>query len=699
MAVITPKIGGGSPGPAPVATSVKLPDPGQAFRAASEVSGELAQMVEEDVAISDRIRAVEIKGEYRRRLNERLAEADAADPNYLPTLGQDFGASRDDALRDHGILSSDILDQLELDLAEIEQAGIDAAAVNRRGALKDKALRERDRLKLSTLEMIRDDPDAAGIALADFRSSVATLAPAIPPGELADLEQEFGAEAIEARVEGLVKATRFGEAAELIDAAGGQLEPDHRRRLMTMVGSAQTAMDKTVAADFSRQIADIDVAIAAGETPESMDRVIAEISRMDSLGMWEGNQTKRGSLTSEALNKRARLIDKDKETVAALQALGRGPISQSETDLASVPIMQAAEQQDVDPTDALVQLASQAGHIPTNLREHLKAAEKANDASALAGAAALHRRLSREVPGVDTGIKQDGRVALVDVMHRYFGMDLEQAAQQVIAQVPDQATREARGKAWEDLAITGADLLDDTSVAPDISWMPFTTGQTIPDEAVVEASEVARQAYILTADEDVAKAMAVDGMRKRWGMSQVGQERAAQSFAEASERGMGPLDILSFGTSEIAEGRVMKYPPEDHFPAIVIPKPEKGLPGMAPETRALVMDDLVQSRLSAAGWPATRKYRLIPTEDTERRLAAGLAPAYYVSVPSRFGAYAETGPIVEQLDGGTERRVVIYAPNDEADLSGSKTYREWKAARLKKFRERGLTGYEKEVMF
>lgn len=657
MTLPDPVIGGGSSGPGAVTTAA--PSSAANIRnlqaSLSDVSDFLADRVRTDEENQSKITAVKRKIQYRAEVTKYLAEADATQPDYLERTSEFLAQTRDEALRDTGISSDYIYDGLELDLSDLEQTALDASAASRRGALENDALLTRDDLERQTLEQIRDDHANAGLYIADFQAAMEGLAPSIAPTKLAALEDDFAQKVVGAKVEGMIKAEDFTGARQFLDDAGGAIEPDNRRFLGSLVDSAKRKYDKDHALDYSRAFADIDIATALAEDPAELVAIIGKINEMDKAGMFAGKQEKRATLMTQAINKKRTLLNKDKDAVAAVNALAAGPITQAEANDAFPMVMARAEAAGVEGdalVDVAVQFAADAGQVPTKMRERLKAAEQANDPQALAGGATLYRRLTDAVPGVDLGIEPGGRIDAVDTMVRYFGMAPEAAADQVIRQMPDPAARKARGDAWDDLKRTGKDILDQSEVAPDLSNWPFRLGrEEIPDEALAEAEKAARQAYILTGDQKTAETMAVKGLSqegKRWGISYTGEA-----------------------------ARVVKFPPEAHFPAFTMPDPLHGRDGLSQEQRAAVLDDIVRARLSAGGWGEHARYTLLPTEDSERRVRAGLRPQYYVSLPSRFGGYAETGPISETLDDGTQRPVIIEVPQTKTDLMNSKTWRNW----------------------
>lgn len=657
--LIQPRIGGFTAAP-----GVPTPPGGSGGRDVLGGLGALASVADafraraaEDQLHSDQLRAVEHKGAYRRKIDEVLASHDPTADDYLERVDRGLAEAREGVFADLGISHDRVADQLELDIAGLQQAGLESAALGRRGALKDKALMLNQEEAQRALEMIRDDPDAAQLHIADFATTQENISPTIPPAELAALQAEFADQALEATIEGLATQKRFGEARELLDLAGGDISPTHRRSLSGIITGMENAAAHDLEMASSRQIADIDIAISDAVQVATLDQIRRHVETQDRLGLFEGRQEKRAGLISKINAKRAARIEDQKDLASAVVAAASGPLTQKEGDLLWPEVLKRVD----DPAklnDVLAQFVHDHGVVPTSIFERVEAAERAQDAGALAEAAGLWAVIADAAP--NTGRDPGDRIAAVRTLTERFGLEPKEAAQRVLAHAPDSATRKQRLETYkDDHSDGGVEILDDLGIAPDVSWW-WGRGYDLEGAPIVEAEELRREAFALTGDIDVANAMTAEAMTKRWGVSNIG-----------------------------GETRFMNLPPERYFPIDTIPNASsknyrKGLPE---EMRAQIMDELVHQRLDAAGWPAREGYQLIPTENARRRMKEGGLPEYYVYLEGPFGA----GDLVQAREqvGGVSAPLIVRPPKFD-ELQASTTYQKHVEAQEKLRRAGGV---------
>ena len=127
--------------------------------------------------------------------------------------------------------------------------------------------------------------------------------------------------------------------------------------------------------------------------------------------------------------------------------------------------------------DMGVQFARQTGMAPPQHATIMKNAERMESVPLLATAAQLSRQYKQHAPGVDTGA--GARVAVTEALSDITGMSLHDAAERVLARVPDAATiakRDEEFKAQFGVDFDVAEFLMDEEVIPGFSVLGINIG-------------------------------------------------------------------------------------------------------------------------------------------------------------------------------------------------------------------------------
>jgi len=359
-------------------------------------------------------------------------------------------------------------------------------------------------------------------------------------------------------------------------------------------------------ADF--RTADLELGVRRGELSH------ADIMNARNEGLFD----KKPSKFTQLMNIADGIVEDETEQAEENEALqnklasGLGLDTQTEADKVWAQRASLLED-DASPIDHVTQFAEDTGFIPTQAKRIIKNADRMANPDQLALSAQMYSSISKAAPGADTGAGD--RVKMVSTLVEDAGMSYEDAATQVLSNMPDASVALSRKEELKDQEIDFDEELQDR-----LELEGFFGGSLTDPVMVGEMERKYKTLYQMSGNQEMALSTAARQLTDKW------------------------------GASNFRDGSAMRYPPERY-----IPKSAGNLNG---EQFREIVDTEVKQGLEAAGIEGN--FRLeADLQDTRKSLAAGGKPIYRVMVENDFGALVpladENGDIVRySLPGDKE---------------------------------------------
>lgn len=599
----------------------------QASTALAPVLQTFRARAEADKLARDSITSVALEGEFDRRTSEEIAKLDPIETGYLEKVEDILTTARDDVLRADRFETQRGLDltQGRLD-ARVIDSGIRATAARRR-ALEVDALRLREEEVDRTLARIRTDPDGTEKYLAGFADKMLRLAPSISPEVTRDLAEDFGDQALLAEAEGLALRGRTGDARALIDENQGELSSAQFRSAKNRIREIEGQQRADFARATARVIADFEIGIIKGEIDSTAD---IEAFEKRNPGIYNGREDKRVQHTRMVEARRKAKIKGERDLAAARANVDRGRGIDTEKEASAWWDDELKGYRGGDPRETMERVAQGAadtGWIPPRMAQDFENAERTENPDLLGAVAMQHDMINRTAPRAKGMEKAGDRVALTQSIVELTGSSYDDAAKQVIANVPDAATLKIRRQEFDE-QVAQLNIEDEASKfgAPTLAetLVPFVDPPVPSGPAIAAYEKTLGTFHDLHGDMEIAKRATDKAMARRFGRTNVG------------------------GANTIVE-----LPPE-----AALPSPAQGL---EPERRSQLINDEITQFLADFGIdvePAIGDednvlppFGLVVDEQTRREAANGLPLTYVLHVRTPLGALSPVPTWVDKRTG------------------------------------------------
>ncbi|MGI9499706.1 MAG: hypothetical protein ACR2P3_06690 [Geminicoccaceae bacterium] len=340
------------------------------------------------------------------------------------------------------------------------------------------------------------------------------------------------------------------------------------------------------------------------------DELITPQIKTRGLRAAEVEQDRRKREAEAAQKAQAKLLEEQQEQQAAVSkvASGFGVDDQKEADKAWQAIMQEASggdperAQEFTTPENITKFAAAAGFVPSGIDHVLASAERVQSPQLLADAARLQGTIATGAPGVKT--KGGDRIEMTLQLAQLAGVELQDAATQVINNLPDPKTREIRQAEFNALKLDPVKEAQSTALAQGGGFLGFFGfGEAeVPPELAGEFEDSMRLLYEMSGDVDTSRETAAGLLQKEWGRSTIsGQEE------------------------------LTRHPPERFAPPAAA--------NLSSEQFASVLRDDIQDQLEAVAIPVGETaFTLRADAGTQSALERGELPSWLVMVENDFGA-------------------------------------------------------------
>lgn len=340
------------------------------------------------------------------------------------------------------------------------------------------------------------------------------------------------------------------------------------------------------------------------------DELITPQIKTRALRAAEVERERRARAAEKAQRARAEqeAVQVDQQVTLDKLGTGFGLDDQKEADLAWRALVEQTSggdperAQEFATPENITTFAAAAGFVPSGIDHVLASAERVQNPQLLADAARMQAALDTGAPGVRT--KAGDRVEMTLQLAQLAGTDLQDAASQVINNLPDPKMRDVRREEFNALKLDPVKQAQDTALATGTGFFGlFGFGERdVPPELAVEFEDSMALLYELSGDVDTARESAAGLLAKQWGASSIsGQEE------------------------------LTRHPPERFAPPAAA--------NLSNEQFASVLRDDIQDQLEAIQVPVGETaFTLRADTGTQGALERGELPSWLVMVENDFGA-------------------------------------------------------------
>lgn len=640
-----------------------------------------------------------------------MSELDPMAADYTERVKQIWGEASKTALDTSGITTSVVKDDLERRMTR-HTAGAELIGVKlRKDAVnKESLLTAKDAMN-ATSAKIRNDPANANGYLAEHQADMERLKAGMDPNTLRAFSRQAADEFAKNQVIGYAEKGNFAGARAAIKAQAEHLDTSVVTGLSNYVdgkeSKARADGDRARTQNIATFLVDIDDQFSGNKEINPNNRANLDAMKARGAISPEGYLTAVRTLNNEE----ARLKKEQAKTAVALEEFNTGTLkSQENADraisnaLGNIPIgriaIEGTPEQRAATIKVMAGVAGTSGFLYGQFKDLLENSDKTTDksrAGQVAFAAEAADDLENTAPRALANAKLDSTGTLAIVRSEAKRL-IEQGVAKSEAYKQAADAHMSKGPMTIQEEKDRADVIQKELQKTDLKGkvdaamtsfvernLPFVT---MPQQDVAMQMEWKRQyelAFTRTGNPQQAEAIANDTIQKSHGVTMVGtvgKERVEApnapntgtvgdpSFVQPTEKtGLDPAG---------SRPQMVRRPIEKYLPP--------SLQALAPEERALVIQNQIEPGLRAAGvtlvknpeFPALASYRLTADNRTEQDLREGRPPTYRVQVLRKGGqGQYEDVPGLPRFSTPTEASVV----NDPtyADINAQRIARDLKA--------------------
>ncbi len=569
----------------------------------------LAEVAHADDEKRDGIRAVQVEGAFKRRVEREISALDPLATDYFAKVQDIVNGGRDSAMADGGFLTDSVASNTDKRLTAIGEGVLTLSIGTRQEAIEKNAIAERGQSADAALADIRKDPDGSSLYTDQFNGDLARLSAGINPDNRRAFDEAFSDAALIAKVEGLAAAGRGDEARALAAKEAGQLSPKQNRALKRSIRAIETAARQDLDVENSEELKALELDLINGRAGRDA------VEAADVAGLFEGNDTKRLAMERIVVARETKLreIQEEKTLILSKVKSGTGLDTQKEVDIFYGMSVKAAkprldllneDQREAALLDLGSQVAVETGQLPTPIKRIIENAERVEDADIIARAARYHDQISAAAPGVDTGVGDRGK--RVSAAHELLGLSYAEAAAYIVSRTPDAKVLDLRRKQF-DVDNPEFNPTEELADVFDVDESQVTAGPRIRYERLL------RLEFELSGDPTISRAVAARTMKETFGLT-----------------GVGGAEALV----------LMEHPAESFFPGasnVSLTFEQKTEILNSDVSAVLAAFDIRAPLIEGAEDADLPEFMFVTTDKTRKLLAAGERPEYDIYVLNSFG--------------------------------------------------------------
>ncbi len=650
-------------------SDIRAPSLGAVISNAAE---NMSDMVAADNVRRDRLEQVKQTAAFRNKSIEAMDSLDPLADDYEEQVTNTFASLKDDALSSAKFRTGAARDEFAANIEALTSGNETIAMQKRRGALSDEAIRVRQESEDGVFAAIRQDPDGYDMYLAGFQDDAKKLNISIKPQLLPKMNEAFADSAILARSQGYAEAGRYDDARKFLEENQGSLDPNVFVNAKRGIREIENTHKQQFLSDTASQVADLEVRVVDATDGSTLSKLRAQVDTLNAQGFFKGREEKRVGIIKLIEAQRDQLINKSRNTNAALDNFlsGTGVDSQKQADLAFAPTYDAWQKAHPDASTEeelsfAADFTAKSGFLPTKYKRLVENAERTENPQLLEAGARIYDKIGVAAPNAKTGAdEKDSRVRLTSVATSLLGIGYDQAADMVIKRVPDSATLKARREQFDkDFSkLDMRDMLDSLDI--------FDNPKSVPDTVARDAERSLRMHYDMIGDKTLATAAMKDQITKTYGVTTVGGVEQAmkyppERFNPIPPRAAAEMDADAFSKMLTADVRRL-LEGADIAPATLtvgeLDMARGKVVGYEKSGKAIVEGgDTDKWAKTKNGVPS---YGLASDDVTERDIAAGRLPSYEVRVRNSYGLLVPIGkryrmPSLDELSQTPEYQEVV----------------------------------------